>query len=119
MTASILLDALLPRDRDPEPTGILADTKYSPSFVDVGTLQNRACSLAAGYAGPLNDPFHPEYVRAVLRMIYQEVRHVISAEVDVGEERAKFSTKDQWGTYTYSFEIKSAWFTKLFASGHE
>ena len=112
-----LLESIIPRDRDFEPTGKAVDQKFSASFIDLGTLQGRACSLAAPYY--LQIPFPEAYLQSLIRMVHIHVRHVLEVVPDPEHERVYVTTQDKWGEYTYIFSMKRSWFEKRRASGHE
>lgn len=108
----LALESIIPRLRDPEPEGHYVDGRFSPSYVDMGTLQTRACSLATPYKARGQAAYPPEFLSAVRIMVARHVRHLTSLRFDEEEGRVHFSTKDRWGEFEYSFEMKKSWFAR-------
>lgn len=101
-----------PRERISAPE---KDTRYSPSYVDVGTLQLRACQLSARWRLRGSEPFPQEYLDSVEEMIEEGVRgveHVGIRKSKEGYRIVTFTTEDDWGAYSYSFLLKPEWFCK-------
>jgi hypothetical protein len=108
----IALEAIAPRSRDVEFGAPQRDSRFSPSFVDLGTLQLRACALSAEWRLRGHKAFPTEYKKSVALMIQRHVRHVTNIRFDDDAGRVHFSAKDEYGVYQYSFEMKADWFAK-------
>jgi hypothetical protein len=113
MSSILFLEAIIPRHRDQEADGSFVDSRFSPSFVDLGTLQSRASALAASHR--LTSPFsYPEkFLSELEELISRHVRHVVSIDTDEENGKVSFTTLDRWGTYDYGFAIKKVWFARM------
>lgn len=109
---AVHLAAVLPQDRDPEPTGKYVDSRYRPSFVDLGHLQSRACAMAGRYRVRSDADYPEAFLSDLRRLIRTSVRHVETIDIQPELETVVFSARDQWGAYTYSFSVKRGWFRK-------
>lgn len=102
MTGHVLyLESILPRRRDVEPRGKFVDSRFSPSYPDLGLLRMRAQQAALPWK---RKPLTKEFYAALRRVVYEHVRHVtcVSSSPD-GE--ITFETQDEWGKYRYSFWV--------------
>jgi hypothetical protein len=77
----------------------------SPSFVDLGKLQNLACGLAWGRKLPWDD-----FARALRLEVCKSIRGVDEVLVSKAQMTVQIFTHDEWGKYTYTFHPKNDWF---------
>lgn len=91
------------------------DTRYIPSYVDVGTLQMRACQLSARWRLRGSEPFPDRYLAQVREMITDSVRGVGSVSFTrliSGDQSLVFLAEDDMGPYSYGFVLQESWFRK-------
>ena len=105
---TLSLEAILPQERDPEPAGGFVDSRFRPSFVDIGHLQNVCCRMASDWKDQGLEEFPSRYLADVRIMIERYVRHVVKITIS-DRNVVTFLTKDKWSTFAYSFELNVNW----------
>lgn len=112
MNQVIALEAIRPRPRDIEAPSDPVDVRFSPSFVDLGVLQLRACALSAPWRLRGYRAYPDEFKSSVQLMLRRHVRHIQSIEFDDEHGWLRFTTEDTYGRYQYAIELKADWFAK-------
>lgn len=91
------------------------DLRYSPAYVDMGSLALRAKLLAQSHARKAKETKRPvhsfplTYVNSVLEMVQDSVRHVVTVKL-VNGNNVVFITQDVDQKYAYIFYLDLKWF---------